>query len=125
MEFKSILGIIVAALVASTPGCAYYSTLPAPAVAGEQRPAISQHVLVNNTGAFLDVVVDGQTYKQRLASGQTVIVPYRVFYGKTVVTVLAHDADGNYLGTDSYVFLSSTPEVWTVHEFYRPNPNRR
>lgn len=122
-----IAKLAVSCLIALLCGCAvvpYYGPLPPGHAAGETRPVASQHVLVNNTGAQLDVLVDGQPFAQRLGSGQTLTVPYRVFYGRTVVTVLAYDPANNYLGTDSFVFYSSTPEVWTVNSVTPPNPER-
>jgi hypothetical protein len=79
----------------------------------------SRHVVVNNTGFRLDVSQDGLPVTT-LETGQSISLTPHWLVPKALVVVIAHDAQGNYAGTDNYTFLSSTAEVWQVDSVRRP-----
>lgn len=83
----------------------------------------ARHVVMNNTGFLLDVSVDGQPLTT-LATGQSISVMPHWLVPKTLVTVVAHDTHGNFVGTDNWTFLSATAEVWQVNQVMRPQESR-
>jgi hypothetical protein len=114
-------------LTLSLAGCCcgpYYTMTPVPYVQGDPRPSTSQQIVINNTDTILDVLVDGVNYSKHLETGQSVPVPARVFYGKTVVVVLGYTRDGTYVGTDHWTFCANSPEVWQVNSLQRPAESR-
>lgn len=124
---NALLTLITGAslLVAGCNTTPTYTTYPVPLVQGDPRPGTSQQIVINNTGAFLDVLVDGVTVAKRISTGQTVPIPERMFYGKTVVIILAYDDDGRYIGTDHWIFNTGTAEVWQVNNVWLPSRSWR
>lgn len=111
---KYLLTLLCASLLA---GCAC-----AP-VYSRARNGTGQQLVLNNTTYRLDVQVDGVPYAA-IEPGQTVTVPARVFYGKTVVVVLAYRA-GEYVGTDNWTFRADLPEVWQVNNVWQQHSVNR
>ena len=77
------------------------------------------YMVVNNSGAVIDVIQDGQTIAKHIEPGQ--VVPIRpVWLRTTAVVAVGYTPTGEYVGTDSYLFSSSVRETWTITRLIRP-----
>jgi hypothetical protein len=83
------------------------------------RTTATRHMVVNNTTYLLDVSADGLPLTT-LHPGQSINVMPHWLVPKTLVVVVAHDTDGLYYGTDTWTFLSASPEVWVVDYLRKP-----
>lgn len=82
-----------------------------------------QRVVFNNTGHVLRVSQNGKLIAT-LENGEQVGLDENFLIPKTVVTVSAFTPDGQYVGADSWTFLSNNPEVWQINEVRRPQESR-
>jgi hypothetical protein len=97
-------------------GCqhCYHATEPCAKLA-----ASTGYMVVNNSGALMNLVQDGQVIAQHIESGQ--VVPIRpVWLRTTCVVAVGYTPTGEYVGTDSYIFSSAVRETWTVNRLLRP-----
>lgn len=79
-------------------------------------------MVVNNSGALINVIQDGQTIAERIEPGQ--VVPIRpVWMRVSCVVAVGYTPGGEYVGSDSYTFQSGVRETWTVHRLLRPQTN--
>ena len=114
---------LIAALLAT--GCAYnypYSHSSIGAGAAPSMPT-SQYTVVNNSGYKLTVYQDGK-YISDLPIGGVLPVKGTLLWRSTIVTVTALDANGDFVGSDSWKYEFGVPEAWTVMRLNRPHrPN--
>jgi hypothetical protein len=80
------------------------------------------YMVVNNSGAIINLVQDGQVIASRIEPGQ--VVPLRPIWMRTTsVVAVGYTPAGEYVGTDSYIFASNVRETWTIHRLNRPQTN--
>lgn len=76
-------------------------------------------MVVNNSGALINLVQDGQVIAERIEPGQ--VVPLKpVWLRTTSVVAVGYTPAGEYVGADSYIFSSAVREIWTVNRLMRP-----
>lgn len=116
----------VALLALCFTGCTYnypYSYSSINTGAAPVNGVRSQYTIVNNSGYRLKIHQDGK-YVGEAQVGQVVPVKGTLLWQKTVVTVTGYDAQGNYVGSDSWIYEFGTPEAWTVHRLNKPREPR-
>lgn len=82
-----------------------------------------QWSLVNNTGYLLDVFQDGRELGH-CGVGQVLPCRFGLFQPDTVVTVVAHTENGQYVGTATHRFYAQENETWQVMSVYAPQGTR-
>jgi hypothetical protein len=116
---KHLLPVLLASLT-FLAGC---TTIITPQ--GERyQTCYGRYSIVNNSGFKLDIFQDGLLIFKDLDVGQVYPVRPMFLQSKTVIVVTGHTEDGEYVGTDQWIFLNSTPEAWTVTRLYQPKPPR-
>jgi hypothetical protein len=79
----------------------------------------SGYMVVNNSGAIINLVQDGQVIAEKIEPGQ--VVPIRpVWMRTTAIVAVGYTPTGEYVGTDSYLFSSAVRETWTITRLIRP-----
>lgn len=115
---KLILNSIASLIVILFTGCVncYHPTDPV------ARYPSTGYMVVNNSGALINVIQDGQVVAERIEPGQ--VVPIRPVWMRTsCVVAVGYTPGGDYVGSDSYTFQSGARETWIVHRLYRPQTN--
>jgi hypothetical protein len=77
------------------------------------------NMIVNNSEARLDVIQDGRLIANKIPPG-TVMTVRPVLMRTTSIVATGYDYDGNYVGTDYFIFRSGVKETWTIGPLYRP-----
>lgn len=115
--------ILILALLVN--GCTYNYPYSRSSLGSHAPPDLpgSPYSLVNNTGYKLRIYQDGK-YIGDAQVGEVIPVRGALLWRKTVVTVTGYDAEGSYIGSDSWIYEFGTPEVWTVHKLYQPRGSR-
>jgi hypothetical protein len=83
----------------------------------------SKHVVVNNTGYLLNLTVDGVPVTT-LGNGQSLALQQHFLIPSTQASVVAFDAEGNYVGAANYTFHASTADTWQINQVDRPRESR-
>lgn len=79
----------------------------------------SGYMVVNNSGAVINLVQDGHVIAEKIEPGQ--VVPIRpVWLRTTAVVAVGYTPAGEYVGSDSYLFSSAVRETWTITRLIRP-----
>jgi hypothetical protein len=77
------------------------------------------YMIVNNSGAIINLVQDGKVIASQIEPGQ--VVPLRpIWLRTTAVVAVGYTPAGEYVGTDSYTFASNVRETWTITRLIRP-----
>jgi hypothetical protein len=77
------------------------------------------YMVVNNSGAVINLIQDGQVIAEKIEPGQ--VVPIRpVWLRTTAVVAVGYTPAGEYVGSCSYLFSSAVRETWTVNYLLRP-----
>lgn len=106
--------ILLAALLAAGCHTHYHPTAP---VASSRLS--TGYMVVNNSGALINVIQDGQVIAEKIEPGQ--VVPIRpVWMRTTCVVAVGYTPEGAYVGSADYIFQSNVRETWTVHYLWRP-----
>ncbi len=92
-------------------------------LAGCCCPGPRQRIVVNNTGYVLDVMQDNQRIAV-LRNGEQCALYDNWLVPRTTVTVTGRTETGGYVGADSWIFCSGSPEVWQINELRKPQPSR-
>lgn len=109
--------ILLIALFAGGCHTCYHPTEPV-AKLGPQ----SGFMVVNNSGAVINLIQDGQVIAEHVEPGQ--VVPIRpVWMRTTAVVAVGYTPAGEYVGSDSYLFSSQVRETWTISRLIRPQTN--
>lgn len=115
------LMILTAACLMLT-GCRTYNNSP---VGTPYRSPTTGYAVVNNTGILLDVYQDGKVITTDMPTGQIQPLHPLLFCNSSTVIVTGHTKEGAYAGTGTYIFVYSTPEVWTVTRLSPPGTAER
>lgn len=117
---KPKLFSVIALMVAILTGCVNNHYHPTEPVA--RMGPHTGFMVVNNSGALINVIQDGQVVAERIEPGQ--VVPIRPVWMRTsCVVAVGYTPGGEYVGSDSYTFQSGVRETWTVHRLLRPQTN--
>ncbi len=86
----------------------------------QYRRVPAQWTVVNNTGVQIDIFNGGIPIAKNVETGQVMPIPQTFFVTEAVITVVAHTAQGQYVGTNSRRFLSTEATAWTVNTLDTP-----
>ena len=117
---------LAALLLVLATGCAYnypYSHSTIGAQAPPPEMPTSQYTVINNSGYKLMVYQDGK-YIGDLPLGGVLPVKGTLLWRSTIVTVTALDANGAFVGSDSWKYAFGVPEAWTVLSLNAPRRPR-